>query len=337
MAKKRESVGQSIGGILVGFDQAIFRSTPPVRELVAKGTPLKAGASAGGTLEVGLPGEDDATQDGPTTDVLRLSAPGVEVVVDLDHGGRVASFVVDGRELLVSDDPNVYFWGSYPMVPYAGRVRQGHFSFRGTDYTLPLGIPPDAIHGSAMLRRWILVAPDTIATDLGPEWPFAGWVAQRFTLEEGRLSILMELHADEPMPASMGWHPWFLRHPKRVGEAADASADSRSELELDLDEHLIYEKDPDGVASRRLVPPPDGWFDQCFTDLSRPPVLRWPGFLELTIGSDCVDWVVYKPEHAICVEPQTRAPDSLNYDEDVVEPGTPLTAEMTWSWRSLAE
>ena len=71
--------------------------------------------------------------------------------------------------------------------------------------------------------------------------------------------------------------------------------------------------------------------------MSRPPVLRWPGFLELTIESDCVDWVVYKPEHAICVEPQTQAPNSLNHDEDVVEPGTPLTAEMTWSWRSLAD
>jgi len=40
--KKGPSVGQLIGGILVGFDQQIFRTTPPVNELVAKGTPLKA-------------------------------------------------------------------------------------------------------------------------------------------------------------------------------------------------------------------------------------------------------------------------------------------------------
>ena len=55
--KKGPSVGQSIGGIIVGFDQQIFRTTPPVNELVAKGTPLKAvAASGGGTVTVGMPG-----------------------------------------------------------------------------------------------------------------------------------------------------------------------------------------------------------------------------------------------------------------------------------------
>jgi galactose mutarotase-like enzyme len=99
----------------------------------------------------------------------------------------------------------------------------------------------------------------------------------------------------------------------------------------------MYLRDADGIATDRLVAPPPGPWDDCFTDLRRPPVLRWPGFLELTVESDCPDWVVYTfPEDALCVEPQTAPPDALNTDPTVVLPGRPLSAEMTWRWRSLA-
>ena len=115
MAKKKQSgLGPSIGGILVGFDQQIFRTTPPVNELVAKGTPLRAvAASGGGTVTVGMP--DDLDGDGTITpadeelDKARASAAsrvqtivsilqfdldamcaGIQRVLDqfLDHGRR---------------------------------------------------------------------------------------------------------------------------------------------------------------------------------------------------------------------------------------------------------
>ena len=50
------------------------------------------------------------------------------------------------------------------------------FTFEGRDYTLPLGMPPHAIHGAAMHRGWGRVDAATIATELGPDWPFAGRV-----------------------------------------------------------------------------------------------------------------------------------------------------------------
>jgi aldose 1-epimerase len=55
------------------------------------------------------------------------------------------------------------------------------------------------------------------------------------------------------------------------------------------------------------------------------------------VESDAPAWVVYdEPAHAICVEPETAAPDSLNRSPDIVAPGQPLVAEMTWRWRRLA-
>ncbi len=351
--KKGQSVGQTIGGILVGFDAQVFRTTPPVNELVAKGTPLRAvAADGGGMLSVGMPGEATGPDEAPAStaepraepdDVLRLAAPGVEIVVDLVHGGRIASLVIDGRELLVTGDPDPLRWGSYPMAPYAGRTRHGRFSFGGREYALPLGLPPHAIHGTVMHRAWRRLDGTTIETELGADWPFAGRVTQRFELAPSRLDVRMELHADEPMPASMGWHPWFRRQPWPVADARSLSSagspavDAPGPVELDLDAGAIYERDDDGIATRNKVHPPPGPWDECFTDLRHPPVLRWPGFLELTIESEARDWVVYtEPPEAICVEPQTAPPDALDRDATLVGPGSPLVLTMTWRWRSLA-
>ena len=319
--KKGPSVGQSIGGIIVGFDQQIFRTTPPVNELVAKGTPLRAvAASGGGTMTVGMP-------DDPDPDRLRLTAPGVAAAIDLAAGGRVASLMVDGRELLKTAGVGPFGWGSFPMAPYAGRVRGGVLTFAGETHRLPITLPPHAIHGTVLHRRWQVVGDGAIETDLGPDWPFAGRVSQRFELATDHLTCRLELHADEPMPASIGWHPWFVRRLDGTG----------GPLELDLDAASMYLRDADGIATPRLVEPPAGPWDDCFTDLGRRPVLRWPGFLELTVESDCPDWVVYTiPEDALCVEPQTAPPDAVNTDPTVVLPGRPLVAEMTWRWRPLA-
>ena len=334
MAKKKgQSVGQSIGGMLVGFDQQIFRTTPPTNELVAKGDRLAPVESAGGgTIKVGLPGEAGSNDGGDhmdEPDALHLSAPGVEAVVDLAAGGRLASFAIGGTELLRTTADGPMWWGCYPMAPYAGRVRDARFTFAGRQRRLPARIPPNALHGTVLDRRWRRLDQHSIETELGPDWPFGGSAVSRFELAADHLTWRLELHADVPMPASIGWHPWFLRHPVGLD----------GELELELDAGAMYLRDAAGIATGTLVsPPPPGPWDDCFTDLRRPPVLRWPGFVEMTIESDCPDWVVYtEPEDALCVEPQTAPPDALNTGPTIVEPGRPLAAEMTWRWRSLAD
>jgi aldose 1-epimerase len=257
-------------------------------------------------------------------------------VVDLEHGGRLASFVVEGYELLVTEGVGLIAWGSFPMVPYAGRVRDGRFEFRGRRWDLPMHLPPHAIHGTVLDRIWVALDDGTITTELGPDWPFAGRAIQRFDLQAGRLTSRLELHADEPMPASLGWHPWFLRRPRpATDDAIDGPAPG--ELDLALDAGAMYRRDDEGITTGDLiVPPPPGPWDDCFTDLRRAPVLRWPGFLELTIESACPSWVVYTvPTEALCVEPQTAPPDALNSGPALVEPGRPLIAEMVWTWRSL--
>ncbi|MEA2608981.1 MAG: aldose 1-epimerase, partial [Chloroflexota bacterium] len=217
-----------------------------------------------------------------------------------------------------------------------GRVRDGIFTFQGRRIQLALGMPPHAIHGTVLDRRWRVGDDGTMSTELGPGWPFAGRVVQQIELHDGGMDFRLEVHADEPMPASAGWHPWFLRHP-RAAAGASATGTLTPPVELDLDAGSMYLRDADGITTADRVAPPAGPWDDCFTDLRRPPVLRWPGFLELTVESGCPDWVVYTvPADAVCVEPQTAPPNALNTGAPIVEPGRPLIAEMTWTWRSLA-
>lgn len=260
-------------------------------------------------------------------ELLVLEASAVRVVVAPRAGGRLASVQVDGRELLVtSSSEGPMGWGSYPMAPWAGRIRHGRFTFAGREHRLALTMPPHAIHGTTFDRPWTVVGPETIAIDLGAGWPFAGRVTQRFAVDRDGLEVRMSLEADEPMPAVIGWHPWF----RRVIEDGDAP------VELDFQPSAMLLRDDEGIPTGKLVDPPAGPWDDCFTGLRSDPALLWPGRLRLVLSSSCPWWVVYsQPLDAVCVEPQSGPPDAMTIAPQVVESGTPLEHHMRWRWERL--
>jgi hypothetical protein len=67
--KRRRPVGETIGGIIVGFDQQIFRTTPPVQELIVKGQPVRGlSGEDGSEFQVVFPDDDQlALPDGRKT------------------------------------------------------------------------------------------------------------------------------------------------------------------------------------------------------------------------------------------------------------------------------
>jgi aldose 1-epimerase len=258
---------------------------------------------------------------------LVLEAGDARAIVRADAGGRLASVTVGGLELLVTGDPQgPVYWGSYPMAPWAGRVRLGRFAFAGTRYQLPITMPPHAIHGVVHDRPWTVDGADTISCELDDRWPFRGRVRQRFALDADGLGVELALEADEPMPTVLGWHPWFRR--------VLAPGDEPVRLDFRPGEMLV--RGEDGIPTGERVAPPPGPWDDAFTGLAADPVLEWPGRLRLALGSTCRWWVVYSmPRHAICVEPQSGPPDALNGWPEVVEPGRPLVHTMRWRWTHL--
>lgn len=260
-----------------------------------------------------------------------LSVLGAEVEIDPSTGGRIAALRVDGIDLLVTEGPGPLWWGAYPMVPWAGRLRDGRLTFEDSTYEFPLTMPPHAIHGTTWDARWDVVElePDdaTLAISLGLPWPFGGRAVHRIELEPDGLRATLEIHAGErPMPAIVGWHPWFRRRLAR-GEP----------VEIDLRAGGMLERGADGLPDGRVVPPPPGPWDDAFVDLAAPPVVRWPGAIELAIRSTAEYWVVYtERDDAVCVEPQTGPPNGLQTGPfALVAAGRPLVATMVVAWRRL--
>ena len=75
--KKGRPVGETIGGIIVGFDQQVFRTTPPVQELIAKAKPVRTiSGHDGGDFEVVFPDEaGEVPRPAPPEDAAPTTDP----------------------------------------------------------------------------------------------------------------------------------------------------------------------------------------------------------------------------------------------------------------------
>jgi aldose 1-epimerase len=267
--------------------------------------------------------------------LIVLDTGSARLEIDPAAGGRVASLIVDGSELLARTGGGPIYWGCYPMAPFPGRIRDGSFEFEGRRVDLPRNLPPHAIHGTVLDRPWSVVDERTLSIDLGPAWPFAGRVTQRFDLESDQLRASLTLEADEPMPGAVGWHPWFPR--RLTGSTLRPAAPSPPAV-LGFDAARMYVRDASGIPTGELVEPTARPWDDCFTGVRSAPTLTWPGVLSLELTSSCDYWVVYdEPADTICVEPQSSPPDFVHIDPVVVMPGQPLTATMSWRWRREGE
>ena len=81
--------------------------------------------------------------------MIEMEAGDAFVTVAPTDGGRIAQIQV-GELALLKDDRSggPMTWGSYPMAPWAGRVRHGRFEFDGRTHQLPRNLEPHAIHGT---------------------------------------------------------------------------------------------------------------------------------------------------------------------------------------------
>ncbi|MFI6287263.1 aldose 1-epimerase [Streptomyces sp. NPDC051018] len=257
---------------------------------------------------------------------VRLAAGDVELTVDPQGGCRAASLTIGGVELLRQGGR----YGSFPMVPWCGRVENGVFRNGADVHQLPVNSPPHAIHGTVRDIPWRTnrAGKDeaVFTCELGEPWPYPGRVTQMFQLSDDSLTLTTAVEAYEnSFPAQAGWHPWFRRN---LGHA-----DAR----LVFDPAWQEERGGDHLPTGRRIDPKPGPWDDCFGMPDGVSVtLSWPEQLELTVTSRA-EWVVIYDEQAdwICVEPQSGPPNGLNTLPRLVTPIDPLEISTTWSWRPL--
>ncbi len=250
--------------------------------------------------------------------------------VSPQNGGRWSSLALDGLELIGRGGDTVIDWGCFAMAPYAGRIRRGMLAWSGRRYQLPIDAPPHAIHGVTVDRPWTVVDHDrhsaVLRCDLDSRWPWAGHVIQSLSLHDDGLRAGLEVHADdEAMPAWAGFHPWFAR---RLGRGAPAR--------IDVTAVGVLPRDGDGLPRLDPVAVPPGPWDDVFVEVAWPITLTWDGALRVDIAADVPNAVIFDARPgAVCVEPQTAPPNAAELGmAATVEPGRPLSMEMTLAWVS---
>ena len=263
--------------------------------------------------------------------MIFLRHDGFELGLIPDAGGSVALFRHRDVELLrtaTSRAPTDM--AAFPLFPFSGRIGNGRFRWQGRDVQLEPNFPPEphAIHGQAWLGEWDTVAVTADRALLryvhaADSWPWAYRAEQHFRLGPNGLALELSLTnlSDEPMPAGIGWHPYF------PSAGAEIEADTALVWETGSDmlplppralvagEHLNA-----GARVSQLE------LDTPFTTGSRPVTIRWPEQRRMLrmLPDDAFRFlIVYTPagRDYFCAEPVSHVPDMVNLAAPAGETG----------------
>ncbi|MEX0749696.1 MAG: hypothetical protein WD359_02720, partial [Dehalococcoidia bacterium] len=262
------------------------------------------------------------------TQIVRLEGARTRISIAPELGGRIAQIEALHRGAWVSllhepveimpGERDPMTWGSFVMAPWPNRVANARFDWRGETILLAANDTPHAIHGVCFDRQWTVDAQTDSACALrivfDETWPFGGHAVQHIEALDDGVAQTIEVHAARtPFPAGAGWHPWFRRQiygAEHVHAQVDAS--TRYELRDQVPTGRLLPVD--GEHDLRAYRPLDARrLDDCYRCPSGTLRLRWDD-LELWMESSAnVDHaMVYTPEHAVCLEPQTCAADAFN-------------------------
>ncbi|MGR4862310.1 aldose 1-epimerase [Caulobacter sp. LARHSG274] len=267
--------------------------------------------------------------------VLQTDRGRLEILPAL--GGAVGRFSWDGREVLrpaPAGTGEVLETGGFPLVPFCNRIRDGRFRFGGRDVVLPPNLAghPHALHGQGWRGAWTVesagAAEAVLAFDHPPgAWPWAYRAEQRFRLGADGLRIDLSVTntGDEPMPAGLGFHPYF---PTRPGERLQAGVTGVWMIDADVlpTHHVDGPWGPDWAQGAPTAV--SSLIDHCYTGWDGTATLSAPGgpATVLTASPDCRWLHVYSPPGAdfICAEPVANRPDPFHGEDSglrVLAPG----------------
>jgi aldose 1-epimerase len=280
--------------------------------------------------------------------LVTLRHGSLELVLDPAGGGSIRSFRDDGFDVVRAgtfDLRDPIFQGSFPLVPFVGRINRGRFAFGGVEYQLPLNFHPEvhAIHGDGWMGSWTVAEQRsddaTLVFHHEHRWvPFRYRSWQRFQLtDEGLVAeIGVRNTGDRPMPFGIGHHPYFDRRP---GTTFEAQVDG-----IWLNDALNISKEltpvPDWADFRRERPVEELTLDHIFTGFRSGATIRWPDERRgVHMQGDTVldHLIVYIPSggDSFCVEPISHVANAINMLDQrddtglrVLAPGEELSGVM---------
>ncbi|HSV36193.1 MAG TPA: aldose 1-epimerase [Ramlibacter sp.] len=275
--------------------------------------------------------------------LLRLAAGPLHLDIAPAVGGSIARFyssLDDGGsrrqvdwlrpatvEGLARCDPLAM--GSFPLVPFCNRIRDGRASFEGREIRFPPNHPavdsPHPLHGIGWQRPWHVAeagnAHATLTLDVPASgaWPWHFSARQAFALHDCQLEVVMSVtnEDDAAMPAGIGHHPYFPHTPgTRLTSRTAAMWQADSEvMPTGLAETDAVRQLREGVVLSSLD------LDNNFVGWDHRIFIEWPAdgvgagrSLDLRAQAPLDYFVLYCPRGAdhFCAEPVSQCTDWLN-------------------------
>lgn len=237
--------------------------------------------------------------------------------------------------------------GSYPLLPFSNRIREGRFRWDGRDIVLPAHPgQAHAMHGFGHARPWVAEPGEgrivmTLAhAPSGEDWPWRVAARQTLTLTPEGLEVEMAVRNDgeTAMPVGGGFHPFFARVPG---------------LRVQFDAAYVWPADAGGVATARTTVGererflrerdlPEGDFSRYYGGWKRTATLKRPDGAALTLraGEGLEHLVLHAPGGCdfFCLEPVSHVADAVNLAARGwegtglrrLEPGASATWRMQW-------
>lgn len=264
--------------------------------------------------------------------LLTLRNDDIDLMLAPEAGGGIAGFRWQGADIMRPADkqalanPDPLGLASFPLVPWSNRIAHGRFTWNGREIRLPLnyGDHPHAIHGHGWQRPWTVEAQGATSATLAyehdaDEWLWAYRAVQHFELADRGFDVRLtvENRSDEPMPAGLGHHPYYIKTPG-----------------MRLHAHLVgwWETDEFIMPVRYIEEHRDDWSDKLHAPTTTDNVfagwdgharIEWPerGLALTVTASNAARWmVIYSPPDRpiACIEGVTHPTDPFN---DPAHPG----------------
>jgi len=260
-------------------------------------------------------------------------------------GAAIATLRYRGRDVLrptpaLASDP--FETAAFALVPFANRIAGGSFRSGAREVRIERNAPGQAhpLHGHAWRKPWRIESAAGARVTLSFEHPADSWpwryaASQTLTLRPDGLELTLSVRNRDatPMPAGLGWHPYFH---KGAGARLEAHVEGvwltdAECLPVQLAPGTRFGQWDRGEALARLQ-----FIDHCHTG--------WSGTARIVLPAErlCVAltasaplrWLhIYNPpdKDFFCVEPVSHMPNALNRPEPptvtgqkILEPGESL-------------
>lgn len=268
-------------------------------------------------------------------------------------GGRIARLQAAGLDLLTPIDSERFDpldWpraGAYPLIPYSNRLRDAQLYFEGVAHRLPAhpAALPHTLHGVSHTLAWQVLEHSpthlSLACDYaGEHWPWPLRAEQNFSLHGDTLTLGLRVTncGQQPMPAGLGLHPYFQRHPgMRVAfDAAREWAIDADYLATGASTAPITPSEIDADSPQALARYLSQWDGQLLIDYPQ-------GRLQLRADAVLDHLVVFAPARSpyLCLEPVSHLADAFNRPASQwpqvgtrrLAPGASLHTELNFTWR----